>query len=225
MPYGRILLVDEDASLRKLVIDHLEKEGMECCGFSRFDDVVFKAASKADVMIISAGVAGDLLTAVIKRLDSIRSVPIIITASACELSERSRASGVAVYTLVTKPFDAVDVAKMVSGLIKEDEKYEPYNGDHVQYGGLRVDIGAYSITVDGKEKCLTPKEIELLFLLLTKPRHVFSRGELTSRVWGVVLHDSRTVAVHINHIKKKIGCYAACIKTVRGVGYSFIPEE
>lgn len=224
MPYGRILLVDEDASLRKLVIDRLEREGMECCGFSRFDDVVFKAASKADVMIVSAGVAGDLLAAVISRLDSIRSVPFIITVSESESRKLPHIFGADVHAVVTKPFDAADVAKMVSGLIKDDNAV-PCIADRVRYGGLCVDISAYSVTVDGNEADLTPKEIKLLFLLLMKPRHVFSKGELTSRVWGVVLHDSRTVAVHVNRIKKKIGCYASCIHTVWGVGYSFVPEK
>ena len=92
-----------------------------------------------------------------------------------------------------------------------------------------MDFGAYRVFLEGRELALTPKEYELLKLFLTHIGRAYSRDELLTRIWGYEYYgDTRTVDVHIRHLRSKLSAVpriAQAIETVRGVGYRFQYEE
>jgi two-component system alkaline phosphatase synthesis response regulator PhoP len=95
----------------------------------------------------------------------------------------------------------------------------------LQIDCLRLDFSSYQAWLAGEELVLTPKEFELLKLLVTSPGRAFSRDELLERIWGYEYYgDTRTVDVHIRHLRAKLGerpGLSERIETVRGVGYRF----
>lgn len=98
-------------------------------------------------------------------------------------------------------------------------------GDIIVHGKLKIDPDRFLVSVDGVHQSLTPKEFDLLRFLAAEPGRVFSREYLLEKIWGYdYTGDSRTVDVHIRHIRQKFEQIPGCpqfIETVRGVGYRF----
>lgn len=224
MPYGRILIIDEDAQLRRLISDYLAKDGMESFTLSRIDDLALLSAERATVIILGKNV----LTSPeedIKKLSAKGKTPMILMLSQSEISEAEFFLKLGIWDVVSKPIDITELSERVQLMIRSvDEPFNTTLPTHIDFDGLSVDMLSYTVSVDGKTETLPQKEIELLYLLMSRPSHIFCKAELTSCVWGKVLPDSRTVAVHINRIKKKLGPYSKHIVAVRGIGYMFNKE-
>ncbi|MBQ9948923.1 MAG: response regulator transcription factor [Oscillospiraceae bacterium] len=224
MPYGRILIIDEDAQLRRLISDYLAKDGMESFTLSRIDDLALLSAERATVIILGKNV----LTSPeedIKKLSVKGNTPMILMLSQSEISEAERFLKLGIWDVISKPIDITELSERVQLMIRSvDEPFNTALPTHIDFDGLSVDMPSYTVSVDGKTETLPQKEIELLYLLMSRPSHIFCKAELTSCVWGKVLPDARTVAVHINRIKKKLGPYSKHIVAVRGIGYMFNKE-
>lgn len=221
MPYGKILIIDEDAGLRRLISDYLAKNGMESFTTSRVDGLTVEAARYAEVIVLSRGAAEEGTGEAVSQLRGGRGIPIIVIASEAESGDIAELLRQGADNVITRPFDIAELSLKIKALLRRREETEQEAPTSCEYRGLKVDIAAYRVTADGTDVMLSPKEIELLFLLMSRREQVFGRSELSSRVWGRVLSDNRTIAVHINRIKKKIGRYAENIAAVRGVGYRF----
>jgi two-component system alkaline phosphatase synthesis response regulator PhoP len=92
--------------------------------------------------------------------------------------------------------------------------------------GIRIDMERHEVTVRDKALDLTPKEFDLLALLMQHPGRVYTREQLLDRVWGYqFLGVSRTVDVHVRHLREKLGAKGKLIETVVGVGYRFSDED
>lgn len=215
MPYGKILMVDEDAQLRRAVTDYLEAEGMEVISSSRIDEFSVDAAEKASVIILSSTISDEIGSS-IATLRAGRNTPLIMLIYNTEdnmLYFRLGADQV-----LLRPFNIAELSLRISALLRRAENGVSDKTEAV-FRGMQVNLKEYSVIVDGCPVELPPKEIEMLFLLTANPGKIFSRNELSSRVWGRILADNRTIAVHINRIRSKIGAYARHIVAVRGVGY------
>lgn len=219
MPYGRILMIDEDAQLRRLVADYLEAEGMEVALASRIDEYAMNAAERASVILLSSTVVGSDAGSCIAKLRGGRNTPLIMLTSAGAQNDAMLYFRLGADQVVPKPFNIAEISLRVEALLRRCEDTNYYNETNAAFKGLTVDLKEYSVSIDGQPVELSPKEIELLFLLIAHPEKTFSRSELSSRVWGRILADNRTIAVHVNRIKSKIGVYARYITTVRGIGY------
>ncbi len=219
MPYGRILIIDEDPQLKRLIAEQLEAKGMEVALVSRIDDYTLGAAERASVILLSSTVSCGDHGSSIAKLRGGRNTPLIMLADASDESDNMLYFRLGADQVVAKPFNAAELTLRIMALLRRWEDTNYYQSTWACFRGLEVDLKKYSVTMDGQPVELTPKEIELLFLLVANPEKTFSRSELSSRVWGRILADNRTIAVHINHIKSKIGSYAKHITAVRGVGY------
>lgn len=227
MPYGKILMIDEDPQLRRLVTDYLQELGMEVNAISRIDGYAINAAERASVILLSNSVAGSKTGAYIPKLKGDRNTPLIVLASSGEPVDSMLYFQQGADQMLAKPFNIAELSLRINALLRRFEKPDVDRGTETAFGGLSVDLKSYRVYVDGQSVELSPKEIEMLFLLVSHPEQIFSRGELSSRIWGRILSDNRTIAVHINRIKGKIGAYARHIVAIRGVGYRFtekIPE-
>ncbi|MHB8158819.1 MAG: winged helix-turn-helix domain-containing protein, partial [Desulfocucumaceae bacterium] len=130
---------------------------------------------------------------------------------------------------VTKPFSNRELLARIKARLRakleDSDSLEKSKGDIISQGQLVIDHNKYIVTLDGVRQDLTPKEFELLRFLAADPGKVFSREYLLEKIWGYdYLGDSRTVDVHIRHIRQKFEQVPGCpqyIETVRGVGYRF----
>ena len=227
MPYGKILMIDDDPQLRRIVADYLQEQGMEVNAISRIDGYAMNAAERASVILLSNSVAGSKTGSYISKLKGDRDTPLIVLASSGEPVDSMSYFQQGADQMLAKPFNIAELSLRINALLRRFEKPEVERGNKAAFDGLSVDLKSYRVHVDGETVELPPKEIELLYLLISHPDQIFSRGELSSRIWGRILSDNRTIAVHINRIKSKIGRYARHIVSIRGVGYRFtdnIPE-
>ncbi len=220
MPYGRVLIIDEDAQLRRIIAEYLQNKGMETFPVARVDEYTLSIAERASVILLSNNVAkSEDIGGVIAQLRQDRNTPLIMLASTVGESESLLYLRLGVDQVIEKPFNVAELSLRVKALLRRCEDTNYYLETSAAFKGLVVDLKEYSVLLDGQSVELSPKEIELLFLLVSNPEKTFSRAELSSRVWGRILSDNRTIAVHINRIKSKIGSYAKHINPVRGVGY------
>ena len=221
MPYGKILMIDEDPQLRRLVTEHLQELGMEVHSTSRIDGYALNEAERSDVILLCNSVAGGSTGSYITKLKGGRNTPLIMLTSSGEPVDSMLYFQHGADQMIAKPFNIAELALRIEALLRRLETSEDHHITHASFDGLSVDLKSYTVTVDGQHVELSPKEIELLFLLISNRDQIFSRGEISSRIWGRILSDNRTIAVHINRIKSKIGSYASHITCVRGVGYKF----
>lgn len=220
MPYGKILLLEEGARLRRLIAEQLQQVGMEVFSTSRIDAYSLSEAERSDVILLDSGLCCDALQEEIWRLRGKREVPVILLVELGDGLSEQQLSQCGADSIVSKPFA---VSRLVELTAEHLQKSKPkdLNSKVLSFKGLTVDIKNYTVSVDGVCAELSPKEMELLYLMMSQPERPFSRSELSSYVWGRILDDNRTLTVHINKLRRKLSGYGECVKSVRGVGYMF----
>ena len=221
-----IYLLEDDDSIRELVIYTLNSQGMEARGFglpSEFWQAVAETIPSLvllDVMLPEE----DGLTVLKKLRESARTaqLPVImLTAKSTEYDKVLGLDGGA-DDYVTKPFGMMELLSRIRALLRRTEK----ESSQYRCGQLAVDTGRHVVTVDGREVTLTQKEFEVLCLLLKNRGQVLSREQLIESVWGYAFTgESRTVDVHVRTLRQKLGEAGAYIETVRGYGYKIGPEN
>ena len=129
---------------------------------------------------------------------------------------------------VVKPFSMRELLARVKAVLRrfaKDSQNEKGREETLKIGGLRLDFSSYQAWLHDEPIALTPKEYELLKLLVTNPGRAFTRDELLERIWGYEYYgDTRTVDVHIRHLRAKLKGdenISKAIETVRGIGYRF----
>ena len=135
---------------------------------------------------------------------------------------------------IVKPFDSNELVARVGALLRRcstleeaSPKPEKVQADHVgtyvEYDNLIVNISNYTVTFEGKNLEMPPKELELLYFLASSPNHVFTREQLLDQIWGYeYIGDTRTVDVHIKRLREKINDHEHWrIATIWGIGYKF----
>jgi DNA-binding response OmpR family regulator len=144
----------------------------------------------------------------------------------CLGAQRDRISGLDLGAddYLTKPFDPAELAARVRAVLRRAGRAAP--GNCLCVGTLEVNLDAHTATVDGKPLNLTPVEFKLLGWLMQHPGCLLTRDELLKQVWGYKARGkSRTVDVHINRLREKLGdaaCDSSLIVTEHGAGYRFL---
>ena len=216
-----IYLVEDDESIRELVIYTLKSQGFEAKGFER-PSLFWKELEKEhpsllllDVMLPEEdGIS--ILNKLRVRPDT-RKLPIImLTARGSEYDTViGLDSGADDY--IPKPFRMMELISRIRALLRRSEDH---GAEEYQAGNLYVCPARHVVTVDNKKINLTLKEYEVLCLLLKNSGTVLSRTQLLNQVWGYEFDgESRTVDVHIRTLRQKLGTAGDLVETVRGVGY------
>lgn len=218
-----IYLVEDDESIRELVVYTLNGQGLEAEGFE-LPSAFWKAVEKKipDMVLLDIMLPEEdgleILKKLRKRSDT-RQLPIaMLTAKGSEYDTvKGLDSGADDY--IPKPFRMMELVSRVKALLRrtghgeeEDQIYE--------FGCLTVSKQRHQVKVDGEEVILTIKEFEMLLLLLSNPGIVFTRAQLLDKIWGYQFDgESRTVDVHVRTLRQKLGKAGQYIETVRGMGY------
>lgn len=216
-----IYLVEDDESIRELVIYTLKSQGFEAKGFER-PSHFWKALEKKKPALLLLDVMlpeedGIFILKKLRMRPDTRKLPIImLTAKSSEYDTVvGLDSGADDY--IPKPFRMMELISRIRALLRraEDDGAEEY-----QTGNLYVCPSRHIATVDKKNVNLTLKEYEVLCLLLKNSGTVLSRTQLLNQVWGYEFDgESRTVDVHIRTLRQKLGSAGGLVETVRGVGY------
>jgi len=217
----KILLVEDEENIRKLIASYLVKEGFKVVEASDGEDATLKFDNEYDFSLI-------ILDVMMPKMDGYQvasyirkssDVPILmLTARDAEMDEITGFnSGADEY--ISKPFSPRILVARVKNLLKRTSQNSMQD---IELGGLVVKYRERLVLTDGKKAVLTPKEFDLLYYLLQNKNLVLTRDQLLSAVWGWdYFGDDRTVDTHIKCLRSKIGDYGKYIVTVRKVGYKF----
>lgn len=223
----QILVVDDEASIRELLAFNLKKNGYHVETAADGRDALAKA-QKADLVLLDIMLPEIDGFEVCRRLKSspqTSGIPIIMLTAKAEEIDRVLGLEMGADDYVVKPFSMRELIARVKAVLRRSHKDGKTKEDVLTIGPLRIDFSSYQVWLHDEPVALTPKEYELLKLLVTNPGRAFSRDELLERIWGYEYYgDTRTVDVHIRHLRAKLAAapeVSDAIETIRGVGYRF----
>lgn len=220
----KLLIVDDDLHLRKLVLTYADVSGYRCD----------EAATGAEALEKLAGVAYDLILLdvmmpgidgfeVLSKIREHSEVPVIMMTARNEEYDKLLGFHLGVDDYIVKPFSPKELMARIGAVLKRAGRKE---GDALEFGELSISPGARIVTLAGKPLSIPPKEFEILLKLAQNERLALSRDRLLESVWGYAyLGDTRTVDTHIKSLREHLGAYRKCIVTVWGVGYRFEYNE
>lgn len=221
-----VYYVEDDKNMRELTVYALTQAGIEACGCA--DDAEFRRACAGrvpdavllDIMLPDAD--GLDVLARLRRTPGLSRVPVMmLTAKDAEL-DKVRALDGGADDYLSKPFGMMEMVSRTRALLRRAgrEGSAPHEPQVLVAGDVSLWPARREVTVGGQEVQLTMREFDLLAFLLGAPGVVFSRETLLQRVWGWDFDGgSRTVDVHVQQVRAKLGDSAELIETVRGVGY------
>ncbi len=222
-----ILIVDDEARIRSVIRKYAEFEGhcvteagdgmqaVSLCRRESFDIIIM------DIMMPEL----DGFSAC-REIRKISQTPIIMLSARGEEYDRINGFELGVDDYVVKPFSPRELMLRVEAVMKRVKRPVEQSGQNqvieMDNGGLRVDLTARIVYVDGQRVEMSPKEYDLFFYLLRNRNVALTRERLISEVWGYDFYgDARTLDTHIKLLRKTLGKYSDYIVTLRGVGYRF----
>ena len=223
-----IFCVEDDDSIRELMVYALTSSGFKAAGFA--DGPSFWQAmeqTKPELILLDIMLPGEDGVSILRRLRAAaetESLPVIMaTAKGAEYDKvRGLDSGADDY--LVKPFGMLEMVSRVKAVLRRSLPRE--QAPLLRCGEIAVDRARHLVTVQNTAVSLTLKEFELLCLFMENPGLVFTRDQLLRSVWGAeFVGESRTVDVHIGTLRTKLGQAGKCIGTVRGVGYKLERES
>ena len=224
-----IYCVEDETSIRELVVYTLQATGYEAQGFA--DGKAFSAALEQqlpDLVLLDIMLPGEDGMQILKRLRAnpyTADLPVImVTAKGTEFDKViGLDSGADDY--IAKPFGMMELVSRVKALLRRTRKEkEPVRA--LECGKLMLNHDTHRVLVDGQEVVLTYKEFELLEYLLANRGIVLTRDKILDRIWGFATGvETRTLDVHIRSLRQKLGAGGELIETVRGVGYRIGDER
>lgn len=217
-----IYLLEDDDSIRKLVIYTLQSQGYEARGFARPSEFWGAMAEKLPVLVLLDIMLPeeDGLTVLrkLRNAGATRRLPVIMLTAKNAEYDRVEGLDAGADDFVSKPFGMMELVARVRAVLRRTG--EETSCREYRVGKLAITPEKHRVLVEGKEVQLTHKEFELLCLMLENQGVVLSRGTLLDRVWGSGMdRENRTLDVHIRTLRAKLGDAGSCIETVRGVGY------
>lgn len=219
-----IYYVEDDANIRELVVYTLNQTGLSARGFSD-SAALFTALQeeKPSLILLDIMLPGEDGLSILKKIRasaSTSSLPVMmITAKSAEY-DKVAGLDLGADDYIAKPFGMAELVARVKALLRRSGMKS--TADQLVYGDLTVDISKHTVSVGKAGIELTYKEFSLLVHLMESAGRAFSREQLLSSVWGYDYEGgTRTVDVHVQTLRTKLGACGAYIETVRGVGYRF----
>lgn len=226
MRTSKILVVDDEPKIRRIVSSYLVEEGFEVAEAHDGETALALVGPDLDLVVLDIGLPGIDGIDVLREMRSRTDVPVILVTARAEETDRLIGLSVGADDYVTKPFSPRELVLRVKAILRRANRVTSRSDGVSRFEGLSIDPGSRLVEVDESEADLTALEFDLLMALADSPGLVLSRRQLIDQVWGWdFVGDERVVDVHVRNLRRKLGDDAnepCFIATVRGVGYKFV---
>lgn len=222
----RILVVDDEDMIRKLIRKYAEFDGHSVCeAVNGMDALIAFKKESFDIVIMDIMMPELDGFSASREIRKSSSVPIIMLSARGEEYDKINGFEIGIDDYVVKPFSPKELMLRIDAIMKRTKGEAKQNKNEIismANGGLVADITARIVYVDGERVDMAPKEYELFFYMLKNKNIALSRDKLLSDVWGYdFFGDDRTLDTHIKVLRKSLGKYSDFIVTIRGLGYRF----
>ena len=221
----KILVVDDEARMRKLVKDFLSIKGYQVLEAGDGEEAVDLFFQQKDIALILLDVMMPKMDGweVVKTIRKYSQVPIIMLTARGEESDELQGFNLGVDEYISKPFSPKILVARVEAILRRS------NGgrqDVIDVGGIHIDKTEHQVSVDGKPVDLSYKEFELMTYFAENQGIALSREKILNNVWNYdYFGDARTIDTHVKKLRSKLGEKGEYIKTIWGMGYKFEVSE
>lgn len=216
----KILVVDDEARMRKLVNDFLTKnnfEVTEACDGEQAVDIFFQKGN-FDMVVLDVMMPKMDGWQVLKSIREFSTVPIIMLTAKTEERDELLGFKLGVDEYITKPFSPKILVARIEAILKRNNNFE----EIIEIGGITIDKTAHQVIIDDKNIDLSYKEFELLSYFVANKGVALSREKILNSVWNYdYFGDARTIDTHVKKLRSKMGDKGEYIKTIWGMGYRF----
>ena len=217
----KILVVDDEARMRKLVKDFLANKGFYVEEAGDGEEAVDKFFAQKDIALVILDVMMPKMDGweVLKTIRKYSQVPVIMLTARSEERDELQGFSLGVDEYISKPFSPKILVARVEAILRRSNAS---GGDALSVGGILIDKAAHQVTIDGKEVELSFKEFELLSYFVENQGIALSREKILNNVWNYdYFGDARTIDTHVKKLRSKMGEKGDYIKTIWGMGYKF----
>jgi DNA-binding response OmpR family regulator len=218
-----ILVVDDEPSIVELAKLYLEQEGYRVETATNGSDALGKVGASKPALVVLDLMLPDIDGfEVCRRIRRDSDIPILMLTARKEDIDKILGLELGADDYLTKPFNPRELVARVKAILRRYQAgLRPTRA--IDVGDLRIDLSQHEATVDGESLTLRTKEFALLATLAQSLGRVLTREQLIEMVWGFdYFGETRTVDVHVNHLREKIAGSRASIQTVRGIGYKMV---
>ena len=222
----RILVVDDEASIVELEKLYLGREGYLVEGAASGRDALARFdAFNPDLIVLDIMLPDMDGLEVCRQIRAKSDVPILMLSAHREDIDRIVGLELGADDYLTKPFNPHELLARVKAILRRS-RAEPSQAQNIILGKMSIDLARYEVSVGGNQVSLRAKEFALLVVFAQNPGIVLSRERLLTQVWGYDFYgETRTVDVHVNHLRDKLAGSGVDIETLRGTGYKLTVAE
>jgi DNA-binding response OmpR family regulator len=225
---ARVLVVDDDPTVREVVVSYLRAAQHEVDEAADGESVAGLMRERpADLVVLDLMLPGIDGLEVCRRLRQVSDVPVIMLTALGSETDRVVGLEQGADDYVTKPFSPRELVLRVESVLRRAGERTTTEQGRLEDGDLVVDLARHEVTLDGRVLSLTAREYDLLKFLLAHPGTAYSREELLQQVWGWSFGDQSTVTVHVRRLREKVErdpTMPERLVTVWGVGYRWEPR-
>lgn len=217
----KVLVVDDESRMRKLVRDFLVKQDYEVVEAEDGEDALNKFYEQKDIALVILDVMMPKINGwdVCREIRDNSKVPIIMLTAKGEESDELQGFSIGADEYISKPFSPKILVARVEAILRRTGKSEE---EVIEIGGISIDKLGHQVLVDGRELELSYKEFELLTYFIENKGIALSREKILNHVWNYdYFGDARTIDTHVKKLRSKMGAKGDYIKTIWGMGYKF----
>jgi len=222
---ARILVVDDEEDICEIIKYNLESEGFSVDTVTSAEEALQKKLKKYQLFLLDImmkGMSGYRLADEIRKRRQLNTPVIFISAKNNE-NDKLTGFSLGADDYITKPFSVKEIIARVKAVLRRTDSSDDTVSEipSIKISGIELDINKKRLSVKGNKKDLTPIEFQLLHMLLKNPGKICSRDHILDIIWKDINVTDRTVDVHINRLRKKLGSYGKNLVTRKGYGYCF----
>lgn len=224
-----ILVAEDDNDISRLLCNIIKKSGYIAQPvFSGTEALLYLQQRKWSMLLLDLMLPGMSGEELLQQLKHCEHMPVIIISAKSESQTKVSLLRGGANDFITKPFDIEEVSARIDAQLRLYERMKQSDSHHIlQYKGILLDRDSMTVSVDGVKLNLTAREFDILALMMTNPKKVFTKSNLYERVWGEAFHgDDNIINVHISNLRGKLAKIAPqleFIETIWGMGYRLKP--
>lgn len=220
---SKILIVDDEINIRRVVREYAEFEGYEVSEAANgMEAVELVKSNDYDLIVMDIMMPKLDGFSTCKEIKKYKSIPVIMLSARGEEYDKLFGFELGIDDYVVKPFSPKELMARIKVVIKRNTHPVTDVPEKLIFDGLEIDLAGREVYVDGEKASMTPKEYDLLFYLVKNKNLALTRDKLLEEVWGYdFFGDDRTVDTHIKMLRNSLGPYRKFIVTLRGMGYKF----